>query len=143
MTTTRDDIIINRLATVNPFITAGEIKAQLPESCSGVSVDTIKRRLRKHFQSPIRRAAGKTLLTARMRSSVLPSVINTVIGQSNSGKRSCSVTKAHFKCFQHPNDLLGVQLVCVYITHGTHQQPSTTLLLSWCGGASATTDVVP
>ena len=67
VTTTRDDIIINRLATVNPFITAGEIKAQLPESCSGVSVDTIKRRLRKQFQSPIRRAAAKPLLTARMK----------------------------------------------------------------------------
>lgn len=67
VTTTRDDVAMSRLATVNPFITAGEIKQELPQSCHNVSVDTIKRRLRHHFKSPIRRAVRKPLITAKMK----------------------------------------------------------------------------
>ena len=66
VTTPRDHSVI-RHAKANLFITAPEIKQELPESCLQVSVDTIKRRLRTHFGCPIRRAAAKPLLTQKMK----------------------------------------------------------------------------
>ena len=66
VTTKRDDRTIAHYACKDPFISATEIKRNLPLSVANISVDTIKRRLRQHFKAPIRRTARKPLLTTTM-----------------------------------------------------------------------------
>ena len=58
-TSKRTDCLIGRLIKKNPFMSAAEVKASLPELLENVSERTIRHRLSKDLGFPSRRAAKK------------------------------------------------------------------------------------
>lgn len=65
-TTKRDDSVICRQASVDPFVTAPQIRRNLDFALLDVSTRTIQRRLREKY-GPARKPSKKPLLTAVMR----------------------------------------------------------------------------
>lgn len=66
-TSKRTDCLIGRLIKKNPFMSAAEIKASLPQLLENVSERTIRHRLSKDLGFPSRRAAKKPLSTTLLR----------------------------------------------------------------------------
>ncbi len=58
---------LRRSVINNPTITAKELKQELPELLSGLSVRTIQRRLLADMRMPSRKAAKKHLITEQMK----------------------------------------------------------------------------
>jgi transposase len=58
---------LRRSVTKNPTITAKELKQELPELLSGLSVRTIQRRLLVDLRMPSRKAAKKPLITDKIK----------------------------------------------------------------------------